>query len=141
MKFNEFKVGQTFQSDSMIVTKEEVLDFAHKYDPQHIHIDEEKASKGRFGGLIASGIQTVGITWRKCVDLDLFGEDLITGAGIKNVSFARPVYPDDELYVKVEIIQMEQSTEEDGLITVLLSTFNQHNKKVLDMEARVIIQV
>ena len=64
MKFNEFFVGQVFNTKSILLTKENIMTFAAEYDPQYMHLDEERATQGRFGGIIASGIQTLAISFK-----------------------------------------------------------------------------
>lgn len=59
MKLDEFSIGQVFQTKSFQFTKENVMNFAEEYDPQYMHVNEEKAKMGRFNGIIASGIQTL----------------------------------------------------------------------------------
>lgn len=59
--------GQTFQLGSYTITEEEILEFAGKYDPVFIHVDPEAAAAGPFGGLIASGFNTMAIYQRLAV--------------------------------------------------------------------------
>ncbi len=49
--------GREFQLGTIGVTKDSIIDFAEKYDPQKFHFNEEVATK-MFGGLIASGWQS-----------------------------------------------------------------------------------
>lgn len=37
----EFEVGDFYVSDTYEVTEEEIIEFAHKYDPQYFHTDPE----------------------------------------------------------------------------------------------------
>jgi acyl dehydratase len=46
MYFEDFSVGMTFQTDETLISKNEIIDFASKYDPQSFHLDEEEAKKG-----------------------------------------------------------------------------------------------
>ncbi|MFJ5768358.1 MaoC/PaaZ C-terminal domain-containing protein [Psychrobacillus sp. NPDC093180] len=141
MKYNEFQVAQTFETEITTITNEEILDFASKYDPQYMHIDEAKAKESMFGGIIASGMHTLSVTWNAWVQLGLFGDDVIAGVSIQNVRFRRPVFPDDRLTVKVEIIDMEQTKEDRGTITINLATYNQEEKLVLETEVIGLIRV
>ena len=47
--FEDFEVGLNFESEPTLVTKDEIVDFASKYDPQSFHLDEEAANNGPFG--------------------------------------------------------------------------------------------
>ena len=42
--FEDFEVGLNFESEPTLVTKDEIIDFASKYDPQTFHLDEEASS-------------------------------------------------------------------------------------------------
>ncbi|MDR7238151.1 acyl dehydratase [Neobacillus drentensis] len=48
MKFDEFTVGQVFETKSFKMTKADIMRFAGEFDPQYMHLDEEKAKQGRF---------------------------------------------------------------------------------------------
>ena len=37
--FEDFEVGLNFESKPTLITKEEIIDFASKYDPQSFHLD------------------------------------------------------------------------------------------------------
>ena len=58
--FEDFEVGLNFESEPTLVTKEEIIDFASKYDPQSFHLDEIAANNGPFGQLTSSGFMTLG---------------------------------------------------------------------------------
>ncbi|QUW21386.1 MaoC family dehydratase N-terminal domain-containing protein [Sporosarcina sp. Marseille-Q4063] len=141
MKYNEFQVAQKFEAESATITKEEIVEFALKYDPQYMHIDEKKARESRFGSIIASGMHTLSVTWNSWVQLGLFGDDVIAGVSIQKVKFHRPVFAEDCLSVKIEIIDMEQRKPDCGAITLYLSTYNQNNDLVLEAEVTGLIQV
>lgn len=57
-------IGQTYELGRHTFTKEEIIAFGTKYDPQPFHIDEDAAKQSFFGGLCASGWQTAAI-WMK----------------------------------------------------------------------------
>ncbi|HRR42401.1 MAG TPA: MaoC/PaaZ C-terminal domain-containing protein, partial [Syntrophales bacterium] len=54
--FDDFKVGDRFESPGITVTDGQIIDFAMQFDPQVFHLDVEAAKKTIYGGLIASGI-------------------------------------------------------------------------------------
>ena len=56
LHFEDFSPGQTLALDNRYaVTKEEIVAFAKRYDPQPHHLDEDAAKKTILGGLAASG--------------------------------------------------------------------------------------
>ncbi len=66
----DLNVGDHFKSREYEMTLDEVLEFAHKYDPQVFHTDAEKAKDHPiFKGLAASGWHTSAVTmrlWTEC---------------------------------------------------------------------------
>lgn len=141
MRFNEFFVGQVFTTKSLKLTKESITSFAAEYDPQYMHLDEEKAAQGRFNGIIASGIQTMAVSFKLWVETGSYGEDVIAGTAMNNLKFIKPVYPDDELYTVVEVIEVkEKRKNETGIVTVLLSTFNTRDEKVFEGDLSVLVR-
>ena len=60
--------GQTFQLGTYTIGEAEILEFAGKYDPVPIHTDPAAAAAGPFGGLIASGFNTIAIYQRLVVE-------------------------------------------------------------------------
>ena len=60
--------GQKFQLGDYTITEAEILQFANQYDPVSIHTDPVAAAAGPFGGLIASGFNTIAIYQRLVVE-------------------------------------------------------------------------
>jgi acyl dehydratase len=60
--------GQQFQLGTHTITEAEILQFANQYDPVPIHTDPVAAAAGPFGGLIASGFNTIAIYQRLVVE-------------------------------------------------------------------------
>ncbi len=87
MKLDEFTIGQVFQTKSFELTKENIMNFAEVYDPQYMHLNEEKAKMGRFNGIIASGIQTLSITFKLWIEEGRHEDDIIAGTGMNNIKF------------------------------------------------------
>lgn len=142
MKFDELAIGDTFQTEPYTVTKEEIIEFAEKYDPQHMHLDEEKAKTGPFGGLIASGLHSLAGVWSKWVALDVVGEDAIGGAGIERLNWLLPVKPDDQLIGEFQISQKRKLSDGvRGLITINAKVHNQNGKEVMEFTLKAIIHV
>ena len=62
MKYNMFSIGDTFTSKHYKITEEEILEFAHQFDPQYMHLDKKKAGQGMYKGIIASGMHTLSLS-------------------------------------------------------------------------------
>src|SRR5262249_59192116 len=62
--FEDYTPGTVFDCGSITVDPAEIVAFARRYDPQYFHTDPEAAKRSAFGGLIASGWHTAGLTMR-----------------------------------------------------------------------------
>lgn len=95
--WEDFNAGERQQLGSFSLSKEEIIEFAAKYDPQPFHLDDEAAKDSLFGGLVASGWHTCCMTMRLMVDSYL-GEAASLGApGLDELRWLRPVRPDTKL--------------------------------------------
>jgi acyl dehydratase len=67
LHLDDLSVGQRFTSASHAVDAAQIKAFAHEFDPQPFHLDEEAANASLFKGLAASGWHTAAITMRLLV--------------------------------------------------------------------------
>ncbi|PEB60925.1 hypothetical protein COM86_27375 [Priestia megaterium] len=139
MKLDEFTIGQVFETNSFKLTKEDIMRFAKEFDPQYMHLDEEKAKQGRFNGIIASGIHTMALSFKLWIEQGMYEEDVIAGTEMNDIKFIKPVYPGDELHTIVKVIDKKTRKRETGILTVLLSTYNKE-QKVFEGELSVLIK-
>jgi hypothetical protein len=58
MYFEEVEIGTIRTAGPLLVTKDEIIQFAKQYDPAPRHLDEEGAARSVFGGLTASSAHT-----------------------------------------------------------------------------------
>lgn len=118
------------------MTAERVHDFAATYDPQAIHLDEEAARHEFFGGLVASGWQSLSATARLMVLARPLGETPIIGVAIEGLRFVAPVFPGDVLRVEAEVLEARPSSSQPdrGFLRLRLVTFNQRSERVLQQE-------
>ena len=77
--YEDLVIGTVTKSDlTYEVTREEVIDFAGKYDPQPFHLDDEAAAKTHFGRLSASGWHTAAMAMRLPASMSCAGENRST---------------------------------------------------------------
>ena len=131
MKLDEFTIGQVFQTKSFELTKENIKNFAEVYDPQYMHLNEEKAKMGRFNGIIASGIQTLSITFKLWIEEGCHEDDIIAGTGMNNIKFLAPVYPNDKLNTIVKVIDKNQIKARRGYLLYCYLPIIRKRKKCL----------
>ncbi|MEP9361158.1 MaoC family dehydratase [Sphingomonas sp. KR3-1] len=116
------------------VTHEEVLDFAHKYDPQPFHLSDAGAARTHFGRLAASGWHTCAMTMSMLVaQMAVEPEASLGAAGIDELRWLKPVYPGDTLRCETEILEVKpsRSRPDMGSLRSQMTTFNQHDEPVL----------
>ena len=140
MKLDEFTIGQTFKTKTLELTKEEIMKFAGEFDPQYLHINEERAKEGRFKGIIASGIHTLAISFKLWVEEEKYGDDVIAGTGMNHIQFIRPVFPGDKLFTIIEVLEKKANKSDTGILTVLLKTYNDKEEEVFEGELSVLIK-
>jgi acyl dehydratase len=129
--FEDLAVGQKYPSGALVVTAEEITEFAAKFDPQPFHLDDRAAHASLFGGLAASGWHTAALTMRLIVGSSFRPAGGIVGSG-GELSWRKPVRPGDELRIVGEIVELRPSHSRPahGLVKIVVSTFNQHDEIV-----------
>ena len=138
--FEDLTVGDKASFGSYAVTREEVLEFAQKYDPQPFHISDEAAAKTHFGRLAASGWHTGAMVMRMMCDAYLTKAASLGSPGLDKLQWLKPVYPGDELHVRLTVLEARpmNSKPHIGLVKSRWETFarrpNSDDEAVLLME-------
>lgn len=130
MYFNELKVGMAIDLATASIDKQEMLDFAYKYDNVPLHTDEEYAKKTPFGKLLAPGVMSFLCVWAKYLEVDLFGEELLAGKSTK-IEWMRPVFEGDILSSKATITNLIPRNAKNGIVELTIDAYNQNGEKVL----------
>ena len=138
--FDDLKVGDRFKSESLEVTEKQVIEFAHKFDPQMFHLTRKSAERTIFKGLIASGWHTAAMTMRLFVQRLNFAEGAI-GLGVDELRWPNPVRPGDVLQVETEIVDLRLSRSKPncGILRLRNVTTNQRGEIVQTMFANAIV--
>lgn len=142
--FEDIQINVVQKYGSYEVTREEVIDFASKYDPQAFHLDEEAAAKTHFGRLSASGWHSAAMMMRMMVDhMNANKQAGLGSPGVENLRWIKPVHPGDTLRCEHVTLEKRQSESrpEMGIMKGLVTVFNQHDEKVMTMESTGLIQV
>ncbi|GGH78618.1 acyl dehydratase [Pullulanibacillus pueri] len=134
MKFEAFTEGQTFTTKPVTITKEAIFDFAERNDPQYLHLDEEAANEGPFGGIIASGFHTLSVVWVQWIHMDIFGRDCLGGMGLNRLSWKAPVFPNDTVVGEFKVLRKRKLEGHRGVLTLGIRVNNQEGKEVLSCE-------
>ena len=137
MKFAELRAGRVIDAGPFVLSEEDLVAFAAKWDPQWFHTDAAAAAQSRFGGLIASGWQTCGIAMRLAVDAVLEGSETFGSPGLAYLKWTHPVRAGDALSLRATVLETRRASKRTdvGILRWRLQLFNQHDREVLDLEA------
>ncbi len=137
MKFNEFRNGQVIQAGPIVIEEQEMLAFAKQYDPQWFHTDPDRASQGRWGGLIGSGWLTCSLAMRMVVDSVLTGSESFGSPGVDRIRWMLPVRPGDTLRLEITVdsVRVSSSRDDLGILRWTWRMYNQRDEQVLELEA------
>jgi len=143
LHFEDLVVGLTETFGAYPVTREDVIDFASKFDPQPFHLDDEAAKGSIFGRLAASGWHTSAITMRIMVDHRIGKYASVGGAGVDKLRWIKPVYPGDTLSVRATLRakRRSKSRPDVGIIITDHETLNQHGEMVMTFESTAMVAV
>jgi acyl dehydratase len=141
--FEDLEVGAATDFGEYPVTREEVLEFARKYDPQPFHLSDEEAAKTHFGRLAASGWHTAAMTMAVIARHVVANRQAGLGSpGIDELRWKKPVYPGDTLHVRGEILEKtpSRSRPDMGSFRTLTTVANQDGETVMTFVSIVLIR-
>ena len=136
--YEDLHIGTVRKFGRYEVSRDEVLEFAAKYDPQPFHLDDEAAAQTHFGRLSASGWHTCAMTMRMMVEDITDNQSASLGSpGIDQLRWTKPVYPGDTLRCETELIEKRRSASrpEMGIFKSQVRTFNQNDEVICTMRS------
>jgi acyl dehydratase len=140
---DDLEVGRESYIGSTEVSREEVIEFARRYDPQPFHLSDEAAAKTHFGRLAASGWHTcamvMGVIARHVVQTEQAG---LGSPGIDELRWLKPVYPGDTLHVHSKIVEIRPSRSKPdiGSFRTATTVTNQDKVPVLTFTSIVLMR-
>lgn len=125
--------GQRFTSPGLTLTEAEIIDFAWRYDPQPFHLDANAAAESPYGGLIASGFQSLAICFRLFIQSGILAESSMGSPGIDELRWLAPVRPGDTLHSEIEVLEVRPSNSKPdrGIARLKYQAVNQRGEAVL----------
>jgi acyl dehydratase len=130
---DDFTPGERFTTPGVTFTEAEIIDFALKYDPQPFHLDARAAADSLYGGLIASGFQTLSLAFRLFIQSGLLAASSMGSPGIDELRWLAPVRPGDTLHTGIEVLEVKPSSSKPdrGILRLKYVATNQHGDAVL----------
>jgi acyl dehydratase len=140
--FEDYLPGTVFECGHIPVSEAEIIEFARRYDPQDMHVDPEAATRGRFGGLVASGWHTVAMTMRLIAENFLSKGTSLASPGVDELRWLKPVRPGDVLRVRVTVVEAtpSRSRSDRGMVRSFVEALNQDGDVVMSMKPMNIVR-
>ena len=138
----DFTPRREFRTDGVTITEAQILDFALAFDPQPFHLDAEAAKETIFGGLIASGFQTMALTFRLFIQTRALAASSLGSPGVDELRWLRPVRPGDTLRAAVQVVEQRPSTSKPdrGIVRLHWTSLNQRGEPVLTMTSMQLVR-
>ncbi|MBO6303004.1 MAG: MaoC family dehydratase N-terminal domain-containing protein [Ruminiclostridium sp.] len=139
MYLEDISIGAEKTVENIVIDRQEMLDFANRYNPVKIHSDPEYAKQTRFGDIIAPGMLSFLAVWAQYVTVDFAGDELVAGKST-SVEWHKPVFAGDTLRGIAKVTGLSFRNEHNGTLTVTIEVFNQKDEKVLTAVAESIVR-
>jgi acyl dehydratase len=130
---DDLAIGQKFSTPGVTLSEAEIIDFAWRYDPQSFHLDAHAAADSPYGGLIASGFQSLAICFRLFIQSGILAESSLGSPGIDELRWLAPVRPGDTLHSEIEVLELRpsRSKPDRGIARLQYQASNQRQEVVL----------
>ena len=131
--FEDYVTGSVHEFGSIIVDEQEVIDFGKRFVPLSYHTDTEAAKSSIYGGLIASGWHTAALMMRLYTDNYLSKVANLGSPGADELRWDKPVFPGDELSIRVTVIEARRSASKSdrGIVQSFCEVLNQKREVVM----------
>ena len=139
MYLEDMHLGMEIDIPEVTIRKEQMIEFAHTYDPFPLHYDEQYAAKTRYGKLIAPGVMSFMLVWAEFERTGFFGDELIAGRSTR-IEWNKPVYAGDALKGTARITAVTPRNEYNGAIEITIRVYNQQGELVLTDVTESVIQ-
>ena len=151
--FEEIVVGAAETLGSFTFSREAIVAFAERYDPQPFHVDEAAARQTHFGRLAASGWHTAAV-WMKCfvaANMRQRGARLARGEaapelgpspGFEKLKWSRPVHAGDTITYASTITGKRRLNSRPGwgLVFSANTGTNQDGVTVFSFDGKVLVR-
>lgn len=137
--FEDIEIGKRALAGPYLVSEDEIVAFAKRWDPRPAHTDPAAAAGTPFKGLAASGAHTLSIYYRLLYELSQRNQEplaAIAALGFE-VKLPLPVRPGDALTLTTEPIEKRDSERNPatGIARTRGTLTNQAGQVVLEVIA------
>jgi acyl dehydratase len=113
--FEDFTPGRIFDLGTITADRDEMIEFARRFDPQPFHLDEEAGRNSLLGGLCASGWYTCCLWMRAFYDAVLSRSTSQGSPGGTEFGWPKPMFPGDVVQARAEVLAARASRSRPGL--------------------------
>lgn len=138
--FEDIEIGKVRTAGPFELTKQEIVEFAKKWDPLPFHIDEQAANNSVFGGFSASGSLKIAIANRLLFEIE---RAAIIAALAHEYSYPNPAMAGDKLVIETTNIEKAESKSQPdkrGMVRAETLLKNQDGVIVLEMKSLVMVE-
>jgi len=139
--FEDYVVGEEqVATSTYLVTEDEIIEIASRFDPQPFHTDPVAAKGSIFGGLVASSVHlfaiSVSFSWH-------LGKRAaaVSALGFDEMRMRSPAYVGDRLRFRTETLsaRRSESRPDCGIIQTLSTVFNQRDEVVFSYKGAFLV--
>ena len=138
VSYEDMEVGTSREVGRHTFTREEIVEFAQKFDPQPFHIDEAAAAESPFRGLIASGWHTCSVMMGMLVRNLLADSTSMGSPGLDEIRWLKPVRVGDTITMMNVIVdkRVSDSKPDRGIVSTRWEGINQHGELVVTVRSK-----
>ena len=131
--YEDFEVGQVFETGTHTLGEQEIIDFGEKYAPLPYHTDAEAAKDTSFGNLVAAGYQTAALTFGLFARTGALSLSGMGSPGVDSLRWKHPVKVGDTLRVNANIVEVSPAAKQGGRdgVRIRYDTLNQNDEIVM----------
>lgn len=137
--FEDFKVGDTFESPSKTLNDAHFMFFSGLTGDAHpVHYDDEYAKGTRFGRRLTHGLLLTSMTAVGASTLSPLMEHSMVAFVEQSMRFLKPAFIGDSIKPRHEIVALERKRSA-GLLTLKVTLTNQRGETVLEGQHKYLI--
>lgn len=151
--FEDIALDRVIELGTHVFTREEMLDFSAKYDPQPFHMSDAEAARTIYGALTASGWHTLAVWLRLLIDNRTREAEFMTfrgerparygpGPGFEKLKWVKPVYAGDTIRFTTRVIEKRdwRARPEIGLTLSQNEGYNQSGELVISIVSKIFVE-
>ena len=140
--FDDLEIGRRLLVGTYVVSKEEAIEFASRWEPQPYHVDERAARASVYGSLTVCSLHLFAI----CTRLFLTQDDPVAVVGMlgkDEVRFPNAAHPGEELRYETECVEKRPSNSrpDSGIVKLRDTLSNSRAEAVLTQTVTLMVSM